>query len=477
MAESEIQFGTDGWRAVISDTFTMANVRRVAQALADYIGSGKTSSPTVVVGYDTRFLSRRYAEEVASVLAANAIGVLFTDRATPSPVVSFTVKRLSLAGGVMITASHNPPEYNGIKFKGDYGGSALPEMTRQIEGRLQANSAAGREPLTVDFYRAVGDGRIEFIDPRPEYFARLQELVDMEKVRELQSPVVIDPMYGAGQGYLREFLAQYGLQVLEIRGEINPAFGGVNPEPIAKNLEPLVTAIRESGAIAGLATDGDADRVGAMDQEGNFIDSHRIFALLLQHLAGRRGWEGDVVKTFSTTQMVDILASRYGRKLHVTPVGFKYICELMLAQPVLIGGEESGGIGITRHIPERDGIFNSLLLMEIMAATGKNLKELIADLMAEIGPHYYDRADLHLGPEEDEDFRRHFTDRLPERLAGHAVERVDQLDGVKFLLAGGRWILFRASGTEPVVRVYAEASSPREVAELLAAGRELLERR
>lgn len=477
MAETEIQFGTDGWRAVISDTFTMANVRRVAQALADYVVSESTSTPTVVVGYDTRFLSRRYAEEVASVLAANAIGVLFAERATPSPVVSFTVKHKQLAGGVMITASHNPPEYNGIKFKGAYGGSASPEITRQIEARLKANTAEGREPLTVDFHRAVGNGQIQFIDPRPEYFSRLQQLVDMDKVRQLQLPVVIDPMYGAGQGYLRELLTENGLKVLEIRGEINPAFGGVNPEPIAKNLAALAAAIRESGAIAGFATDGDADRVGAMDHEGNFVDSHRIFALLLQHLAGRRGWEGDVVKTFSTTQMVDILAERYGRKLYVTPIGFKYICELMLAQPILMGGEESGGIGITRHIPERDGLFNSLLLMEIMATTGKNLQELISDLMAEIGPHYYDRADLHLGPEEEEDFRQHFADRLPDRLAGYAVEREDRLDGIKLFLAGGRWILFRASGTEPVVRVYAEAPSPREVAELLAAGRELLERR
>ncbi|TDA68749.1 MAG: phosphoglucomutase/phosphomannomutase family protein [Clostridia bacterium] len=472
-----MQFGTDGWRAVISDTFTMANVRRVAQALADYVVSGPHSTPVVAVGYDTRFLSRRYAEEVAGVLAANAIGVLFSARATPSPVVSFVVKHRQLAGGVMITASHNPPEYNGIKFKGDYGGSALPEMTSQIEARLQANTAEGREPLTTDFSRAVGRGQVEFIDPRPEYFARLQELVDMEKVRSLKLPVVIDPMYGAGQGYLREFLAEDGLKVVEIRGEINPAFGGVNPEPIAKNLAALATAVREAGAVAGFATDGDADRVGAMDHEGNFVDSHRIFALLLQHLAGRRGWEGDVVKTFSTTQMVDILAGRYGRKLHITPVGFKYICELMLAQPILIGGEESGGIGITRHIPERDGLFNSLLLMEIMAATGKNLQELIVELMAAIGPHYYDRVDLHLGPEEDEDFRQHFVERLPDRLAGQVVERCDRLDGVKLFLAGGRWILFRASGTEPVVRVYAEAPSPDEVAELLAAGRELLERR
>lgn len=470
----EIKFGTDGWRAVISEDFTIANVRLVAQAIADYLLAASASA-WVVVGYDTRFLSRRYAEEVAGVLAANGLAVRLTNQAAPTPAVALAVKNSQAAGGVMITASHNPPEYNGIKFKGAYGGSALPEMTSQIEKWLQENKAGSKAPLSMPLEEALASGQIELFDPQPEYFDRLAELVDIDALQRARLPVVVDPMYGAARGYLKAFLERYDLAVVEIRGEENPGFGGVNPEPIGRNLEDLRAAVLANGAVAGLATDGDADRVGAIDHEGNFVDSHRIFALLLDHLAGRRGWDGDVVKTFSTTEMVDLLARHYGRQIFVTPIGFKHICRYMLERPILIGGEESGGIGITRHLPERDGVLNSLLLMEIMAVTGQNLVELVAGLMGRIGPHYYDRIDLHLRPAEQERFRNGFLERVPARLAGQAVEKTDTLDGVKLFLEDGSWILFRASGTEPVVRVYAEGPSPEAVAALLGAGRQLVE--
>lgn len=465
LASSPLKFGTDGWRAVIAQDFTFANVRRVAQALADYVSATGEADRGVVVGYDTRFLSDRFARAVAEVLAANRVPVYLTAQTTPTPAVSFAVKHLGAAGGVMVTASHNPPEYNGIKFKGPYGGSALPSMVEQIETCLQTVAVAEDHVLASP----SGDSSklIQPFDPRPAYFDQLRRLVDFDAIRTAGLGVVADPMHGAGRGYLQALLAEEGVSVTEIRGELNPSFGGVNPEPIISNLAALARAVQETGAALGVATDGDADRVGAVDERGNFVDSHRIFALLLQHLVTRRHWTGSVVKTFSTTRMIDTLAAAYGLTLHETPIGFKYVCEYMLAEDVLIGGEESGGIGVKNHLPERDGLLCALLLAEIIALSGESLYGLVEDLMRHVGRHEYGRVDVHFEPGHKEAVLGRLLTSPPQDLGGQRVVEQQDKDGLKFLMADGSWLLIRPSGTEPLLRIYAEASSQAQVQQLL----------
>lgn len=474
---ASIRFGTDGWRAVIAEDFTFENVRRVAQAYADHLKLRPGGAGEVVVGYDTRFLSGRFAHEAARVLAANGLRVLLTSSHAPTPAVSWAIRDHGATGGLMITASHNPAEYNGIKIKAEYAGSALPDATRSVEAQLDANAAAGRQPHLIDYNAAVSGGGIRLFDPRPSYLRQVRSLVDLDRIgahaRTRGLKVVVDAMYGAGQGYLAELLAATGAEVREIRGEVNPGFGGINPEPIARNLGPLAEAVRASGADLGLALDGDADRSGAVDARGDLVDSQRVFALLLRHLVRRRGWTGSVVKTFAVTDMVDKLAARHGLRLHKKPVGFKYVCELALQEDVLIGGEESGGLGIKNHIPERDGILIDLLLVEVVATEGKPLHAVVEDLLAEVGPHHYRRNDLHLTPAR----KGALLDRLrhdpPAAFAGIPVTAVDTLDGFKFRLGERGWILFRASGTEPVVRVYVEMDAPEAVEAVLAEGRRL----
>ncbi len=472
-----IRFGTDGWRAVIADEFTFENVRRVAQAYADCLNRRDGAGRPAVVGYDTRFLSDRFAAEAARVLAANGVRVLLASHPAPTPAVSWAVRVHGAAGGVMVTASHNPPEYNGIKIKADYAGSALPALTRAVEEQLAANEAAGRHPRLIDFHAAVAGGGIRLFDPRPSYLAQVRSLVDWERIgawaRARGRRVVVDAMYGAGQGYLSELLAGSGVAVHEIRAEPNPGFGGIHPEPIPRNLQPLMAAVRAEGADLGLALDGDGDRSGAVDGEGRFVDPQQVFALLLRHLVERRGWTGSVVKTFAVTDMVDKLAARYGLRLHVRPVGFKYVCELALQEDVLIGGEESGGIGVKNHIPERDGILVDLLLLEIVATEGKPLHAVVADLLADVGPHHYRRLDLRLTAERKEALLDRLRRETPAAFAGLPVTGVDTLDGFKFRLGERGWILFRASGTEPVVRVYAELDDPALLGRVLQDGERL----
>lgn len=473
-----IRFGTDGWRAVIAEEFTFENVRRVAQAYADHLHhrpGGRRGE--VIVGYDTRFLSSQFAREAARVLAANGIDTLLAAHPAPTPAVSWAIRAQHAVGGIMITASHNPPEYNGVKIKGEYAGSALPELTQAVETRLEANEAAGRRPHLIDFNAAVAGGGIRLFDPRPSYVGQVASLIDLERIaaaaRARGLRIVVDAMYGAGQGYITDLLAGTGVAVREIRAELNPGFGGINPEPILRNLGPLVQAVRDDGADLGLALDGDADRSGAVDPRGEMVDSQRVFALLLRHLVERRGWTGSVVKTFAVTDMVDKLAARYGLRLHIKPVGFKYVCELALQEDVLIGGEESGGLGIKNHIPERDGILIDLLLLEIVAWEGKPLHAVVDDLLAEVGPHHYRRADLHLTPAGRDGLLRLLAEDPPARFGGLPVTAVDPLDGFKFRLGDRGWILFRASGTEPVVRVYAELDDPATLDAVLEEGRRL----
>ncbi|MBI4744048.1 MAG: phosphoglucomutase/phosphomannomutase family protein [Actinobacteria bacterium] len=471
--KQKFEFGTDGWRAVISDEFTFKNVSLVAQAVADFIKSDERKEIDIykrgieyrdfknglVIGYDTRFLSDKFARKAAEVISANDIPVFLVKSATPTPVVSFAVKDKKTAGAVMITASHNPPEYNGIKFKPEYGGSALPECTALIEKCLNRILDENKE------VKVNPVAKIEEFDPFISYFNQIKSFIDFDLIGSANLKVVADPMYGAGRGWLSRILNETGLNVIEIHNEANPYFGGLNPEPIGKHIQALIDTVKIENANLGIALDGDADRIGLVDETGEFINSHQIFSLLLDYLVKDFHLKGGVVKTFSTTQMINLLADEYKLRLYETPIGFKYICRLMLTEDILIGGEESGGIGIKNHIPERDGILCGLLLLQMMVVRR------IDDLMDRIGHFYYDRRDFHFS---DNDEKQRVLDKIQSIKPGEVffsdLVRTETLDGVKFFLNDKSWILFRASGTEPMLRVYAESFSRERVSELLDIG-------
>ncbi len=472
-----IKFGTDGWRAVISEEFTFANVRHVCQAIADHIlnecPSPDTSRPhTVVIGFDTRFLSDRFAAEAARVLAGNGMRVCLSKADCPTPALSHAIRRFGAVGGIMITASHNPPRYNGIKYKAAFGGSAMPEEMAQIEAHLRANLASGREPVLADWDVASGsptDPVIIRFDPMPEYLSHIRSLVEPGVIAKSGLRVLVDPMYGAGRGYTATLLRELGLEVDEIHGGMNPGFGGIHPEPIGRNLSDLREKVKD-GYDLGLATDGDADRIGAVDHLGNFVDPHTIIALTLRHMVENRGLRGAVIKTVSTSEMVARLARRYNLPLYETPIGFNYICDHMLKEDVLIGGEESGGISIKGHIPEGDGILMGLLLVEIVAYNGKSLRELVADLQRTVGPFCYDRNDLQTKPFVKSELVGALKADAPDSLAGLSVASLDDRDGIKYRFQDDSWLLIRPSGTEPVLRIYAEAPTPEAVQALLHEG-------
>jgi alpha-D-glucose phosphate-specific phosphoglucomutase len=470
-----IKFGTDGWRAVISDTFTFANLRLVAQAIADYVleetGNGHAE---VVVGFDTRFLSDRYAAEVARVMAGNGIIAHLTRADAPTPAISYSVVHKGAAAGVMITASHNPPRYNGVKLKASFGGAALPEQARKVEAYLARNQEVARGPNVMDYQLALDQELIRRFDPAWAYYEHLSHLINLDMISDGELRVVADAMYGSGRKCFADMLARTRCKVYEIRGEMNPGFGSIHPEPMAHYLSALGAAIQTYHADLGLATDGDADRIGAMDANGNFVDPHHIFALALKYLVEEREWSGAVVKTVSTTRMVDRLAARYGLPLLETPVGFNYIADYMLNGDVLIGGEESGGIGIKGHIPEGDGVLMGLLLLEIVAAAKVPLHELVTSLQADVGPTYYARRDMPLRrPVAKEEMVARLTGDVPKSLGGQEVTDVQTIDGVKYLLVDDSWLLIRPSGTEPVLRVYAEAREHGMVGALLTYGEQV----
>ncbi len=471
-----IKFGTDGWRAVISEEFTFANVRKVSQAVADMLLADASTNalerrPRVVIGFDTRFLSDRYAQEVARVLAANDIEVYLTRGDTPTPILSFAVKHLQADGGVMISASHNPPRYNGFKIKGPFGGPASPEDARRVESYIRQNEEQGREPRTMPFADAERTGRVVRFDPFPAYEQHVLSLLRPESwQRPLQ--IIVDPMYGAGRGFLVRMLRDLGARAEEIHGEMNPGFGGLHPEPIGRNLQPLMDRVRESRGAFGLATDGDADRIGAVDEAGNFIDPHRIMALVLRHLLQARGQRGAIVKTVSTTIMLDRLAARYQLPIYETPVGFNYIVDYILKEDVLIGGEESGGITVKGHIPEGDGLLMGLLLAEIVASNGASLQELVEDLYRDVGYFAYARLDYRVQRFSKTQLVERLSAAPPTQLAGLPVQSISTKDGVKYILKDA-WLLIRPSGTEPVLRIYAEAPERDLVRALLEEGKQL----
>jgi phosphomannomutase len=466
---SAVKFGTDGWRGIIADDFTYANVRVAARAIAMYVLEHEDAKAGVCVGYDTRFGSKSFARVVAEVLAAAGIPVFLANKVTPTPELSFAVRSRGAAGGVMITSSHNPAEWNGVKYKASYGGSGSPKIIAAIEGYLD-------KPLVG----ALTPAKIEDVDFAPEYIAALEAFVDLKKIKASGYKFLIDTMYGAGKGYIAGIFERAGIPYVEFRSEQNPAFPGINPEPILPHIAATQVEVVKQGCAAGLITDGDADRIGAVDEHGNVVDAHKIFAVLLQWLLTRKGWPGDVTRAFNTTKMLDRIAAKHGRKLHEHGIGFKYVVDLMLEQQILIGGEESGGIGISQHLPERDGLLNSLLLANVMADEGKTLGELVAALQAEYGEHQYGRLDLHIDEALKQSAIAHAKARVHE-IAGLKVLRTEALDGTKFFLdnpacagqpnAAETWLLLRASGTEPLLRIYCESCSQESVQAVLAAAK------
>jgi len=479
-----ISFGTDGWRGVMSDTFTFYNVRLVSQAIADAVaadellnGSGQADNPDsrrVVVGFDTRFLSDRFAVEAARVLAGNGIKVYLTSADVPTPCVSFAVQQLGAIAGIMITASHNAPRYNGVKLKAAYGGAASREQCRRVEFYFNDNESRGRGPNLMDYDQSKEAGLIERFNPTPTYHDHLRTLIDFDAIAENPQHVAVDSMYGSGRGQIKGILQGTGCEVTEVRGEMNPGFGGIHPEPIARYLGALAGSIAAGHGQLGLATDGDADRIGAMDGRGEFVDHHRLMSLALKYLVEQRGWSGKIVKTVSTTQMINRLGDKYGLEVIETPVGFDHIADWMLREDVLIGGEESGGISFKGHIPEGDGVLISLLVLEMVASTGSALEDLVDELLKEVGPSHYGRLDLRLTrPVPREQLSSRLVSGAPKAIGELKVEQVSDRDGVKFHMSDDSWLLVRPSGTEPLLRVYAEARRPEDLESLLEYGRQV----
>ena len=448
-----IQFGTDGWRGIMGDDYTHENVRRVTWAVARYVVRAENAGRGVIVGYDHRLDSEDFARTAAETLTLAGIPVFLAERASPTPAVSLLVRQRGAAGGIMITASHNPPKWNGLKYKASYGSSALPSIVAQIEQELPAVLRDGVPGL------APRPSLIHPIDLRAPYLEALDTLVDWQRLKDAHFRFLVDAMHGSGAGILKSLFDRHGIACEEIRGKRDPQFGGVNPEPIEPNIAPMRAAMRAGSFDAGFVMDGDADRIGAMDRDGTFVTPHQILSILLWHLAGTRQISGGVAKTFSVTKLVDKLAAKFGRTLFETAVGFKYICELMLERDILLGGEESGGIGTKLHIPERDAASCALLLAEVLAWHRKSLGEIIALLHAEFGAHHYGRMDLTLAPGQKEKALEHFSQAGLERYLEFPVVKREDLDGVKIYLGDAGWLMVRGSGTEPMLRLYAETGS------------------
>jgi phosphomannomutase len=450
--KTQIKFGTDGWRGVIAEDFTCGNVRTVAHAIARYVVRAERPERGVLVGYDTRFASELFARVAAEAVSEAGIPVWLSTDAAPTPALSLLVRLRGAAAGIQISASHNPYRWNGVKLKASYGSSASQAIVSQVEAELAKVLRDGVPALPVR------KELIHSLDIRTPYLEKLDELVDWERLRASRFRFLIDPMHGAGRGLLREIFRRRGIEAGEIRGTRDPLFGGVNPEPIEPHVEALRRALREGNYDAGFAFDGDADRIGAMDRDGTFITPHQIFSILLWHLAGTRKLTGDVAKTFSTTKMIDKIAIKLGRKVWETPIGFKYICDRMLEGDVLLGGEESGGIGTKLYLPERDATVSALLLAEVMAWHGKRLSELVKMLQRDFGGHHYGRVDLTVRDGQKEKAIRRFSDPKFTKLLDWPIVRREDLDGVKVYLGEIGWVMVRASGTEPMLRVYSETT-------------------
>ncbi|HXJ45820.1 MAG TPA: phosphoglucomutase/phosphomannomutase family protein [Candidatus Dormibacteraeota bacterium] len=449
---TSIKFGTDGWRGIIAEEFTFANARTVAQAISRYVVRGEDARKGIIVGFDHRYASDTIARFVAEVISSTGTPVFLCDKPCPTPAVSQLVRERKAAGGVVVTASHNPYCWNGIKYKASYGSSALPSIVAQIENELAFVESSNIPQLPPR------PKLIQPLEPRSPYLDTLEKLVDWDRIRKANFRFVSDAMYGSAAGLLPELFRRNGVHCGEIRGVRDPRFGGVHPEPIEPHIRPLGDAVVAGKYDAGFAADGDGDRIGAIDRDGSFVNPHQIFALLVWHLAGMRNLPGEIAKTFSVTKLIDKLAAKLNRKLHEVPIGFKYICELMLEQNILIGGEESGGIGFSLYLPERDATVSALFLAELMAWHGKSLGELLAALHAEFGEHHYGRIDLDVKPGQKEKAISYFSDGQCKEVLHLPVTNRESLDGIKIYLGDIGWVLVRASGTENLLRVYSETN-------------------
>jgi phosphomannomutase len=477
MPHPQIKFGTDGWRGVIADDFTFANVRIAAEAIAAYVHSRKSSADEdpakgLCVGYDTRFGSKAFARACAEVIAATGIPVLLANDITPTPALSWGVRERGCAGGIMITSSHNPAQWNGVKYKAWYGGSGKPSIIAEIESNLGQPVARAAQPATIT--------EVDFL---PTYLKAIESFTSLDKLTKSGMKFAIDSMYGCGRTLISDIFTRLGVAHVQIRGNPDPLFPGINPEPIEPHIRALGEAVVANGCQAGLCTDGDADRIGATDEHGEFVDPHKIYSVLLSWVLKYKDWPGAVTRAFNTTKMLDRICKKHGRELIEHGIGFKFVCDYMLERQILMGGEESGGIGFQRHLPERDGLLNCLLLAVVMAEEGKTLGRLVADLQAEYGEHQYGRIDLTI-PEEIKNGAIARARALPTgntAFAGMPILRQENLDGVKFYLdnpeaktkpnAAETWLLLRASGTEPLLRIYCESCSKESVARLLESAR------
>lgn len=460
-----IVFGTDGWRGVIARDFTFDNVQIVALATAQYAIKLDKKKASVVIGYDARFLSKEFAEEAACVMASKGVVVHITDSIASTPQVSFATKQKKASVGVVITASHNPAEYNGYKLKANTGGPAFPEQIQELEAELAAIEKK-RPPIKFKTYdEYVKEKLIRPFGAKESYLRYVKRKVDMPAIQKAGLKVLFDPMHGAGIHTIKELLPKAD----EIHADYNPSFGEIDhPEPMAEYLPVLMEKVRDGKYDVGLATDGDADRLGAVDEQGNFVDSHRVFMLLMKYLYEDKKKRGAVAKTIALTSMVNKYCEKYGIKLHELPIGFKHVSKLMATDKILIGGEESGGLGTIVHIPERDGVFNGMLLLEMMVKRKKKLSQLVDELDAEFGPHRYRRRDVRMTEKQKQDILKACA-KKPKQLGRFKVTSIDTKDGYKFFVDKG-WLLIRASGTEPLLRYYAEADSLTKVNELLEEG-------
>ncbi|MBM2810787.1 MAG: Phosphoglucomutase [Chloroflexi bacterium] len=473
-APVKIEFGTDGWRAIIAEEFTFDNVRVCAQAVAGYLQEHGLASRGLVVGYDTRFASERFAQAVAEVVAANGIKVALCAAPAPTPVVSYSVLDRGAGGAVIITASHNPREWNGFKYKPEYAGSASPEVVEQLESGIRDIQAGKASVMRIPLAAAQQSGMVETFDPAPPYLQQIERLLDVKRLRDAGLTVIVDSMHGAGIGYFRRILEGGTTRVIEIRDDLNPLFPGMhNPEPIGRNLDALVDRIKVEHADVGLATDGDADRIGIVDERGVFVNQLQTYGLLLLYLLDVRGQRGPAVRSVTSTTMADRLGEAYGIPVIETAVGFKYVGPVMMERNAIMGGEESGGFGFAGHIPERDAMVAGLYAIDLMVHLGRPFSGVLEYLTEKAGPSFYDRVDVTFDPAERAAILQRVADAHPASIDGSAVRSVNEIDGKKFVLQDGSSLLIRFSGTEPLLRIYTETISADRVPRILAVGRQI----
>ena len=463
-----IRFGTSGWRAIIGDEFTFAGVRAATQAICATLRDSGVAQGTIIVGHDTRFLGENFAEACVKELAAQGFDALLCDRPTPTPTISHAIRSQGAAGGINFTASHNPPEYNGMKFSTADGAPALPEVTRQVE-QYALDFTGG----TITPAAAGTPGQYRTHDPRPAYLADLESKVNFDVIAKAGGSYAYDPLWGTGRGYLDEILRRHGLNVTTVHDWRDVLFGGRAPEPDDHHLEELREAMKANNCVLGLATDGDGDRFGVVDADGTFIEPNQLVALLFDYLVESRGWEGGVARSVATSHLVDRVARERGRPVYETPVGFKYIGELIIKDQIVLGGEESAGLSIRGHYPEKDGIIACLLAAEAVAARGLSLGEQLAQIYGRVGRLFTQRLGVRLTPE----LQATLQDKLaqePTAIGGRKIASVNRTDGVKFILDDGSWLLMRPSGTEPLVRIYGEAESATDLEVLLEQGKKYI---